>query len=150
MPHRERNLDYWAADAAQKIVKETSQPIVPAKDSSLKTPKKEEVENLATKTLGVVQENGIYAGMLFLWSRTGKADEAIALRIRGALLKLLTDRLGITPTGSEKADADNAAETLVYLNNRVCKELDTLIMVKQLWEQTLIYTRYGAKARAET
>lgn len=149
MPHRERNLDYWAADAAQKIVRETSQPIVPTNDSSPRMPKKEEVENLVTKTLGVVQENGIYAGMLFLWSRTGKADEAIALRIRGELLALLTDRLGITPADSEKADADNA-ETLVYLNNRVCRELDTLVMVKQLWEQTLIYARYGAKARAES
>jgi hypothetical protein len=33
------------------------------------------------------------------------------------------------------------------LTDSVCNDLDKLLLVKQLWEQTLIYARYGAKAR---
>ena len=55
-----RNLDRLAAQTAQAIVNEGA-----GKDGK----GAEKLENMATKALGVVQENGVYAGMLFLYSR---------------------------------------------------------------------------------
>ena len=40
-----------------------------------------------------------------------------------------------------------ASTALQFLTDHICNDLDRLLMVKQLWEQTLIYGRYGAKAR---
>lgn len=126
-----KNLDLEAAQSAQAIIQATSHLEV------------SDVENLVTKVLGVVQENGVYAGMLFLYSRTSK-DQEISGSIRTQLLQL-TALLGKTPPAPpESAKAD---EPLKFLTNDICSDLDTLLLVKQLWEQTLIYARYGAKAR---
>jgi hypothetical protein len=125
-----RNLDVIAAETAQAIIEGT------------KGRKSEDVDNLATKALGVLQENGVYAGMLFLLSRTG-ADQGIAQVVRDELLKLLTEKLEYT--GIKKKAS--AAEILQSLTKHICQDLDTLLLVKQVWEQTLIYTRYSAKAR---
>ena len=126
-----KNLDLLAAKAAQEIIKDTA---------ALKA---DEVDNLITKALGVLQENGVYAGMLFLYSRTSSADKAVAKEAREKLLAL-TSELGKSPTPN--ADASKALD---FLTDSICDDLDTLLLVKQLWEQTLIYTRYGAKARKD-
>ena len=122
-----KNLDLLAAETAQEIV---------ARRQSLKA---DELDRLATKALGVLQENGVYAATLFLYSRN-KAEEATAQLIRESLLKLLSS-LGVEglPNG------DNAT-SLKFVTDSVCSDLDTLLLVKQVWEQTLIYCRYGAKA----
>lgn len=103
----------------------------------------DKVDNLVTKTLGVLQENGVYAAMLYLYSRSEKNDKFIAQKTRERLLSLLAE-LGITGL----ADTPQASEALKFLTDHVCDDLDRLLLVKQLWEQTLIYARYGAKARS--
>ena len=45
--------------------------------------------------------------------------------------------------------ADRAAEALRFVTEHISGDLDTLLLVKRVWEQTLIYTRYGAKARED-
>ena len=45
------------------------------------------------------------------------------------------------PKGVESKDM------LRYFGDEICIDLDILLITKQLWEQTLIYARYGAKAR---
>lgn len=124
-----KNLDVLAAQAAQTIIANT--------DKQQPT----EVYNLITKALGVLQENGVYAALLYLYSRTSNIDKLVAEQTRKELLSLLT-RLGLS--SSIGYDATTA---LRFLTDNVCNELDRLLLVKQLWEQTLIYTRYGAKAR---
>jgi hypothetical protein len=37
---------------------------------------------------------------------------------------------------------------LKFVTDKIASDLDTLLLVKQIWEQTLIYARYGAKARS--
>jgi hypothetical protein len=125
------NLDHYAAQYAQQIV---------ANGQKAGQPK--EIENLITKTLGVLQEQGVYACILFLFSRTGKEKE-IAPHLRRPLHDLLT----VLPD-FDKADrpGDKAKETLAFYSNQVCEDLDILLLVKELYEQTLIYARYGAKA----
>ncbi len=123
------NLDLEAARAAQEIISEKKQS---AKD----------MENLITKTLGVLQENGVYACMLFLYSRTGNSDE-ISKHVRQKLLQM-TELLEKKPVKHDKSD-----DVLKFLTENICNDIDTLLLTKQLWEQTLIYARYGAKACAD-
>lgn len=134
------NLDLEAAKAAQEIIAETNKEIVPTKEGRRKTTKSE-VENFVTKALGVLQENGVYACMLFLYSRTSDSDKTVGEVTRKELIKM-TKLLG-----KEVTNDDNAEEVLKYLTDNICNDLDTLILTKQLWEQTLTYTRYSAKAR---
>jgi hypothetical protein len=124
-----RNLDRLAAQTAQTIVKDTL------------SFEKNQVDNLATKTLGVLQENGVYAAILFLFSRSGP-DEEIAPYVRTPLLKLAADEIV-----HQSEPANKAEEALDFVTKHISGDLDRLLLVKQVWEQTLIYTRYGAKAR---
>jgi hypothetical protein len=95
-------------------------------------------ETLLNKTIGVLQENGVYALMLYLSSR-GSAERAEAERIRDAMMDLWYDRrLGICTEQRQ----DHFATVQEFAQN-----LDKLLLVKNLCEQTLIYGRYHAKAR---
>lgn len=137
------NLDFEAVRIAQEIIKQTSEEIIPVKNG-LRKPSKNEVENLVTKSLGVLQENGVYACMLYLYSRTSAPDKAIEKKISKLLLKL-TENIGKKPLPDSATNDD----VLLFLTDEICTDLDTLLFVKRLWEQTLTYARYSAKARAE-
>jgi len=121
-----KNLDLLAARTAQGIIEETKG-----------NGKANEVENLITKALGVLQENGVYAGLLYLYS----IGQPIAEKTYIQLLSLISE-LGLPIPAST-----NASVSLKFLTDNICNDLDRLLLVKQLWEQTLIYARYGAKAR---
>jgi hypothetical protein len=125
------NLDTLAAKAAQKIV-----------NASARSPK--ELDILATKTLGVLQENGVYACVLFLFSRTREVEKLLADTIQKELFNLC---LKLLPNG-EKIPEERE-KRLKFVTDKIASDLDTLLLVKQIWEQTLIYARYGAKANAE-
>ena len=103
------------------------------------TKEKETLENVATKALGVVQEAGVYSGMLFLLTR-GEKENAAARAVRSALLTLARE---IQPTDTNVETVDGG---LKYIAEEVGGDLDTLLLVKQAWEQALVYCRYGAKA----
>jgi len=128
------NLDLESARYAQEIIKNTCRQ------------KSSEVDNLVTKTLGVLQENGVYACMLFLCSRTSTADTAVAVKVQKELLTL-TEKMGKKPPSKLETQAVEIQAVLSFLTSEICNDLDTLLFVKQLWEQTLTYARYGAKAR---
>jgi len=123
------NLDLLAARAAQTIIDGTKGQVAT------------DVENLVTKALGVLQENGVYAALLYLYSRSNATEKPIAERTREKLLDL-TEKLT-----SPRQTPKKAEDALKFLTDHVCNDLDRLLLVKQLWEQTLIYARYGAKAR---
>ena len=125
-----KNLDLLAAQTAQGIIDETR---VNTEASA--------VENLITKDLGVLQENGVYAGLLYLYSRTNDTDGPIAKKTAAKLLSVMPE-LGLNVPANA-----SASTALKFLTEKVCEDLDRLLLVKKVWEQTLIYTRYGAKAR---
>lgn len=127
------NLDLCAAEKAQAIVSATIEQDKQDKD---------DVDNLATKTLGVLQENGVYAAVLFLHSRTREKDQRIAEQISRYLLELLPE-VGVEAPLLHQKDVQ---EMLKFLSGHVLCDLDQLLLVKRLWEQTLVYARYGAKA----
>jgi len=120
------NLDQLAAQYAQKIVADGQDGL----------------ENLITKTLGVLQEQGVYACLLFLFSRTGN-EKKLEKKTRPHLYNLLKE----LPSFQESVINDENG--LQFFSDSVCSDLDTLLLVKELYEQTLIYARYGAKAEGK-
>lgn len=134
---RERNLDLLAANAANGIV-----DALVTEEGKQKVDQAKSLDNVATKALGVFQENGVYAGVLFLLSTS--QDGAMARHIAGALTDL-TGRLGFGWMVQDKTPR----AMLPYYSQTVCAGLDRLLLVKGLFEQTLIYVRYGAKARQQ-
>ena len=140
------NLDQKAAHYAQQMV-------INAKCIKVKNPVKT-LENLVTKTLGVLQEQGIYAMMLFLFSRTSDERE-IAPVIRMQLFRLLKDNEQDhqIPAFADKnvpVDEADAQKVLEFYSDQVLDNLDLTFLIRDLYEQTLIYARYGAKAEKES
>lgn len=138
------NLDKLAAECAQDAV---------ARAKEVKGVKKpvETLERLATKALGVLQEQGVYAMMLFLFSRSSD-EEKVSPIIRVALFKAIQE----LPEFKDKEEVKNLRENTdaqtalkVYCKHVLDDKLDTLLLVRDLYEQTLIYTRFGAKAAEE-
>lgn len=122
------NLDLLAAQHAQQIITRT------------KKIKAEDVDNMITKTLGVLQENGLYACSLFLLAR--KPKEPHARVILDELYNLLQ------AMGWGKPDNKQSATILQHLSDKVLTNLADTLLAKDIAEQTLIYARYGAKARS--
>ncbi len=138
-----KNLDQLAAEAAQEIIRGAKEVRYTVKENGRDVSKKieaSEVDGLITKALGIVQENGVYASLLYLYSRSRAVDNAVAEKTRVKLLKLIDQILELQ---LKSYAADKALE---FLTEKICDDLDKLLLVKQLWEQTLIYTRYSAKA----
>ena len=138
------NLDQKAAEYAQEMVKQ-------ARTKKVKDPIGT-LERLVTKTLGVLQEQGVYAALLFLYSRTSDEND-MAPAIYNPLFRLLRDEDKNPPHEipafkSDPVPANNAdaQTTLAFYNKHVCNDLHKLLLVKDIYEQTLIYARYGAKA----
>lgn len=103
-----------------------------------------QLDNVVTKTLGILQENGLYAATLFLWTRTRDVDRKAAEKIRMALLEVA----GELTVGSD-GKVRQPGEALKFLSEKVCSDLDRTLLVKQVWEQALIYARFAAKAEKE-
>jgi hypothetical protein len=135
MPTDHLNLDRLAAETAQDMVNDAKN-----ETENVKKPV-DALERLATKALGVLQEQGVYAMMLFLFSRTSD-EHKIARVIRAQLYKALKELPGFE--GSQILDDPKSA--LKFYIEKVLNNLDTLLLVRDLYEQTLIYARYAAKA----
>jgi len=126
------NLDRLAAKRAQSIVES-------AGDANA-------LDTLATKTLGVLQEQGVYAAMLYLYAQ---GNDSLEDTIRDELLNLLQVEPVKSFLHGKAPKSQRWKEVCDFLVNHVAGDLDTLLLIKDLFEQTLIYVRYGAKAVKE-
>lgn len=144
-PSKLLNLDYLAATYAQKIITDTTSVC-----------KASDVENAVTKALGVLQENGVYACFVFALSRAkakpdneGKEqkDEAKIMKtIVTQMLALLKEVYYQVPDVKVRFDPQ---DILKQVSEHVTKELERLLLAKEVLEQMLTYARYGAKARPD-
>lgn len=132
------NLDKVAAERAHAMVREAKSGV-----DKMKKPV-DTLERLATKALGVLQEQGVYAMMLFLFSRTSDEKE-VARLIRSQLYEALRKLPGFETASIE----GNSDKDLEYFTGKVLNNIDTLLLVRDLYEQTLIYARYAAKAEGK-
>ena len=154
---KQRSLDYLAMTAAQKITDVLGEKVkkgqVEARD----------LETLVTKALGVLQSQGVYAMALFLFSRSGKdtkaekmkSEERAAVQILSWLWPLRQPfqvianwQNGRAELTTDKAwdQVNNHKRDMLQAFADLSQNLDTLLLVRDLYEQTLIYARYGAKA----
>jgi hypothetical protein len=123
------NLDAVAAGAgfeiAEKVFRESEKKDVKAKKS--------ETENWITKSLGVLQEQGIYAFFLYLAAQKKPATQALS----DETASLLRER-GINILGPGNA--------LEQIRGGLAKDIDKLLLGHSFLTQALIYARYHAKA----
>ena len=134
------NLDRLAAQRAQAIITRT---VPETEDGSLISKAAKEADNTVTKTLGVLQENGLYACALFLTSRTDREIDRAQI-ILDELLNLLVE----LDFGWTKPNSRSSLEVLRFMSDTVTENLERLLLSKEVCEQSLIYARYGAKARS--
>ena len=97
---------------------------------------KTKTENLITKSLGVLQEDGVYAYFLYISSLKNNYPDA-AKQETFNLLKQ-NDIL------KEVVGSEN--DILKALRDNFDNKLDELLFAKELLERTLVYARYHAKA----
>ena len=128
------NLDQKAAQYAQGIIRQ-------GEDKKL--------ENQITKALGVLQEQGIYALLLYLFSENSKVTKAIYNNLIELLKEVgLKDEDGnaLHLVDKQKEDRVYFQAVLKFYSDNILNNLDHLFLVRHIYEQTLIYARYGAKA----
>jgi hypothetical protein len=104
-----------------------------AKDLLEKVGDSKLLETVSTKAIGVMQNQGIYGLYLYLQSR--KTEEKEAKKLWNILEKLARDILGLKSN-------DVALE---IVENR-----EHQMLIFDLFERTLIYMRFSAKAFAKT
>lgn len=131
------NLDRLAAEHAQRIINR----IVDESKVDGKEKKKlaASADNTVTKSLGILQENGVYACFLYLLAKEKENRDVVV----GEMLNVL-DGLGF---GWGKPANDGAEAVLKHITENVTNDLERLLLAKETLEQMLIYARYGAKAR---
>lgn len=127
------NLDFLCMQAAQAM---TAAP-----------GEKNDKENLATKALGVLLDNGPYGMLLYLQAQKKKDIQEIARRYCSQLLELLSkDGLRQYVTAPPAvSDFRSIAEWL----QKAAGDLHRYLFIKRLWQQALTYARYHAKAGDE-
>jgi hypothetical protein len=102
-------------------------------------------ENHITKSLGILQENGVYAFFLYQASRSAENEKVAATTLSTLAKHLLAQReLAMTSfaTLDDPLEAVRGTNTVPGL----ASNLDQLLLAKRLLEQALIYARYHAKA----
>ncbi len=96
---------------------------------------KTKIENVIQKSLGVLQEDGIFAFIIYLTSKQGGEKEVAEEIIKGIRI-LLKDKIKIM------ANNNDLIEEFKKLGNN----MNNMLLAKDLIERTLIYARYHAKA----
>jgi hypothetical protein len=107
---------------------------------------KKAAENHITKSLGVLQEDGVYAFALYQVSR-GKREKEGAEKLKELAKGLLHDAR-VPPFNSNSVPdllEGVRGNPQKYLTG-LAEDLDSLLLAKRLLEQTLIYARYHAKS----
>lgn len=125
------NIDAIAAGAgfemAEKVFRESEK-----KDAKAK---KSDTENWITKSLGVLQEQGVYAFFLYLAAQKKPATQALSKQAESLL-----SQQGIIVERSDDIDI------LEEVRGELAKDINRLLLSHSVLTQALIYARYHAKA----
>lgn len=104
---------------------------------------KARTENHITKSLAVLQEDGVYAFFLYQQSR-GEREKKGAEALQKQAHALLAEQFAVF---KDEQDSMVAVRGNKQKNRRgLAENLDELLLAKRLLEQALIYARYHAKA----
>ncbi len=128
------NLEQVAAAQAREAVSQAQQQSMA-----------DTLERVATKALGVLQEQGVYALVLYLYARPEREAEAARL-VRGALFAAWQALPGV-PSEVQALHRDTPAlKALHVFEKHLLPDVRRLMLARELFEQTLIYIRYAARA----
>lgn len=108
--------------------------------------KSSDTENLITKSLGVLQEDGVYAFFLYLASKVKEGKDEKPSKAARALANEGAGLLANNPFALLKPGDYKQAMEQIREQNGLADHLDSLLLAKRLLELTLIYARYHAKA----
>ena len=103
-------------------------------------------ENIITKSLAVLAEQGLFAFGLFLATRKRKQDEQAAGRIDAEVRKLIKTSGLCEETRAPDMPTFYRSLTAQQPGESSAEALHRILMTKQLLETTLTYGRYAAKA----
>jgi len=161
MNEHKENLDRLSAAYSQKMVQVIGKPV----KGDNKQVEAEQADTLYTKALGVLQEHGLYAMTLYLLYRSSDqtgadtkkydAEGLVATQTMGWLWQMLGEdaltQLQVKPGRSIDWNTLNGREQkdaiLSHFSDNLCASgLGRLLFVKELFEQTLTYARYHARA----
>jgi hypothetical protein len=123
------NLDQLCAEYGYRFAEQINQ-VLPNR-----------VEPLLTKALSVLQEQGLYAFVLFCESR-GSTEKQGADKIKELTEELIKDKLNLI--------SNNNLLEEIRKDNGLASNLDNLMLAIQVLEKSLIYARYHAKAFKES
>ena len=101
-----------------------------------------ELKQLVTDALAVLEEQGVYALFLFLKAQTGKNKKKVAENMRLKLYEFLKK----TPRQVPLLSDDDVYTSL----HGIAKDLDKLLLAHDLLRQSLVYARYHAQLREES
>ncbi|MGQ9631545.1 MAG: hypothetical protein ACUVXI_14725 [bacterium] len=138
------NYDFFCVDFSKRILDAVT-PMVAEKEARYS-----EVENIVTKSLGVLQENGLYAFLLYLVWRENNGTKG-ERRVAGAINEHIIGRPGdqtllrLNEIGLPLSEADHPLD----VGRKLCESLDDLFFARDLIERTLTYVRYNAKGLKE-
>lgn len=128
------NLDYQAAMRAQEAL------------TGVNSGNASTMDTVATNALGVLQEMGVYSCCLFLLSRRQDSHKEHARALLRQLIALLGELPFIDRAKAPLPNTSNAQATLTYVTTHVTADLDHVLLTRQVYEQMLLYVRYGAAA----
>lgn len=137
------NIDLFCAAHGHAIAEKLLGHIL-GTDTSAEKKKKaaSEAENLITRSLGVLQGQGIYAVFLLLTSRKGKEDQKTSPEtILSGCLSDCIIHMNKTYRSATKGILDDLRE------GPILSDIPTLLLVKRTMERALTYARYHAKAQ---
>ncbi len=112
------NLDLACAKVGQTIAERPSK----------------ELEKLVRSALAVLEEQGLYALLLFLETREGKAGE----NVRSKIFEFLKRTPQQAPLLSDNVDVFTSLQ-------QMAQDLDKLLLARDLVRQTLVYARCHAR-----
>jgi len=125
MTEEPRNLDHEAALAAQAIL-----------DDPGVGPRAKSLENVLRRTAAILQEQGIYAAILYLHAKEKDLGAPVAKHLL---------HLCVSIAGGELSDDAKPTAQLAYLTERVTNNISNTLLVRHIWEQTLVYGIYHCK-----
>lgn len=133
----DQNFDRICAQFGFQMAEQVNKELIKSSDT----------ENLITKSLGVLQENGVYAFFLYLASKVkdGK-DEKKASKAARTLANKAAGLLANSPPALLKQGDYKQAMEQIRRTGGLADDIDNLLLAKRLLELALIYARYHAKA----
>lgn len=94
------------------------------------------LETVLRKAIGILQEQGVYAAILYLHAKEKETGKVVALHLM---------QLCGSVVGGTGFDAEAPKDQLTYLSTNVTNDIAKTLLVRHLWEQTLVYGIYHCK-----